>query len=95
MARRPDSRILRGYREIAVYARLRRDTDSPQKGVSTVRAWVAHRGLPVMVLGAGRGRAALISTAVFDAWLALQSPVFKKWKRGPARKARQLWLPLT
>lgn len=95
MARRPASRILRGYPEIAAYAGLRRTHSGPQAGVSTVRAWVSERGLPVVVLGGGRGRRAMISTAVFDMWLALQSPVFKKWARGPRRKARQLSLPLS
>ena len=96
MARRqPDSRILRGYREIAEYAGLRRPTDPAQRGISTVRGWHDRRGLPVVVLGAGKGRAAMISTRIFDAWLALQSPVFRKWRRGPVRrKAIQLNLPI-
>lgn len=93
--RRPDSRVLRGYTDIATYFGLRRPGDSPQKGVSTIKDWVRLRGLPVTVFGRGPMRRALISTAVADAWLALQSPAFKRWKRGPTRKATQLWLPLS
>jgi len=93
--KKSSSRTLMGWREIAAYFQLRLPSEPhrSRRGLRTVMRWASKQGLPVTLMRMGARSYAMTSTGICDAWLALQSPAFRKYPRG-AQFVRQLRLPL-